>query len=42
MATKPPGNKGKPFLSDDDIGNELDAWDATFDALHGGAEESGR
>ncbi len=34
--TKPPGNKGtgKPFLGDDDLASELDAWDATFDALH--------
>jgi TolA-binding protein len=28
----------KPFLGDDDLLNELDAWDATFDALHGGPE----
>jgi len=34
--TKPPG--GKPFLGDDDLVSELDAWDATFDALHGDPE----
>ena len=28
----------KPFLGDEDLLNELDAWDATFDALHGGPE----
>ncbi|HSK01667.1 MAG TPA: hypothetical protein VK932_10520, partial [Kofleriaceae bacterium] len=37
--SKPP--TGKPFLGDDDLLNELDAWDATFDALHGGPEEGG-
>lgn len=31
---KPPPGKGKPFLPDDDLLSELDAWDATFDALH--------
>ena len=32
---KPPkGTPGKPFLADDDLLSELDAWDATFDALH--------
>lgn len=28
----------KPFLGDEDLLSELDAWDATFDALHGGPE----
>ncbi len=31
MAEKPPK---KPFLGDEDLASELDAWDATFDALH--------
>jgi hypothetical protein len=31
--TKPPAG-GKPFLGDEDLVSELDAWDATFDALH--------
>ena len=31
---KPPKGGGKPFLNDDDLLSELDAWDATFDALH--------
>ncbi|MBA3460721.1 MAG: hypothetical protein H0T46_12210, partial [Deltaproteobacteria bacterium] len=30
----PPKGTGKPFLGDDDLNSELDAWDATFDALH--------
>jgi hypothetical protein len=34
-----PRGPGKPFLPDADLSAELDAWDATFDALHG--EESG-
>src|SRR5438034_938672 len=40
MAGKPPDKpKGvKPFLGEDDLLGELDAWDATFDALHGGPE----
>ncbi len=38
MTTKPPPGKGKPFLGDDDLFSELEAWDATFDALHGGPE----
>jgi hypothetical protein len=33
---KPKGPK--PFLDNDNLSNELDAWDATFDALHGGPE----
>src|SRR3954465_13032317 len=33
--TKPPKGTGKPLLGDDDLASELDAWDATFDALHG-------
>lgn len=36
---KPPKGPAKPFLGDDDLLGELDAWDATFDALH--AEEAG-
>ena len=28
-SSKPPPGKGKPFLPDDDLLNELDAWDAT-------------
>ncbi|MEO8703063.1 MAG: hypothetical protein ABI867_23665, partial [Kofleriaceae bacterium] len=37
--TKPPQTSGaKPFLGDDDLMSELDAWDATFDALHGAPE----
>ncbi len=39
--SKPPGG-GKPFLGDDDLVSELDAWDATFDALHSGDPEEGR
>ncbi len=31
----PPKGPTKPFLGGDDLNNELDAWDATFDALHG-------
>ena len=32
---KPPTKGGgKPFLGDDDLLSELDAWDQTFDALH--------
>jgi hypothetical protein len=31
---QPPKGGNKPFLGDDDLGSELDAWDATFDALH--------
>jgi len=38
-ASKPPKGPTKPFLGDDDLNNELDAWDATFDALH--AEDAG-
>ncbi|MBA2543531.1 MAG: hypothetical protein H0V17_28070, partial [Deltaproteobacteria bacterium] len=35
MTSKPPpGKGGKPFLGEDDLMSELDAWDATFDALH--------
>ncbi|MEO7095292.1 MAG: hypothetical protein ABI175_18695, partial [Polyangiales bacterium] len=30
----PPKGGGKPFLGDDDLLSELDAWDQTFDALH--------
>ncbi len=37
--TKPPAKGAKPFLGDDDLLSELDAWDQTFDALHG--EETG-
>ncbi|MFN0248057.1 MAG: hypothetical protein ACKV2T_14295 [Kofleriaceae bacterium] len=37
MSTGKPPKGGKPFLADDDLLAELDAWDATFDALH--AEE---
>ena len=35
----PPKAPTKPFLGGDDLHNELDAWDATFDALH--AEDAG-
>ena len=39
---KPPakGPKGapKPFLGDEELSNELDAWDSMFDGLHGGPE----
>jgi hypothetical protein len=31
------GNVPKPFLGDD-LNADLDAWDATFDALHGGPD----
>ncbi|HEY1549735.1 MAG TPA: tetratricopeptide repeat protein [Kofleriaceae bacterium] len=31
---KPPPKGAKPFLDNADLSNELDAWDATFDALH--------
>ncbi|MGE0395912.1 MAG: hypothetical protein AB7T06_04220 [Kofleriaceae bacterium] len=34
MSTGKPPKGGKPFLADDDLLAELDAWDATFDALH--------
>lgn len=30
----PPKGPAKPFLGDDDLLSELDAWDQTFDALH--------
>lgn len=33
-STGKPPKGGKPFLGDDDLLSELDAWDATFDALH--------
>ena len=36
---KPPPKGAKPFLGDDDLLSELDAWDSTFDALH--AEDTG-
>src|SRR6266436_3267185 len=39
MAEKPPK---KPFLGDTDLASELDAWDATFDALHEPAAEGAR
>ncbi|MGN6109122.1 MAG: hypothetical protein ACTHU0_28710, partial [Kofleriaceae bacterium] len=41
MTTKPPPGKGpaKPFLGDDDLVSELDAWEGIFDALHTGPEE---
>ncbi|MGE3544101.1 MAG: hypothetical protein AB7L28_09215, partial [Kofleriaceae bacterium] len=32
--TKPPKGPGKPFLFDEDLESDLDAWDATFDNLH--------
>ena len=38
-AKGPPKGPVKPFLGGDDLNNELDAWDATFDALH--AEDAG-
>jgi lipopolysaccharide biosynthesis regulator YciM len=34
VSTGKPPKGGKPFLADDDLLAELDAWDATFDALH--------
>ena len=34
----PPKGPVKPFLGENELSNELDAWDATFDALHGGPE----
>ncbi len=36
---KPPPKGNQPFLGEDDL--ELDAWDATFDALHTGPESGG-
>ncbi len=37
--TPPDKPKGpKPFLDNADLTGDLDAWDATFDALHGGPE----
>ncbi len=33
-----PAAGGKPFLGDEDLGNELDAWDSMFDDLHSGPE----
>jgi tetratricopeptide (TPR) repeat protein len=39
-ADKPPPKAPKPFLGDEELASELDAWDSTFDALHG-ADESG-
>jgi tetratricopeptide (TPR) repeat protein len=40
MSTGKPPSKppAKPFLGDDDLLSELDAWDATFDALHTGPQ----
>jgi tetratricopeptide (TPR) repeat protein len=36
---KPPPKGGqKPFLGDEELSNELDAWDSMFDNLHGGPE----
>jgi len=36
---KPPPKAGqKPFLGDEELSNELDAWDSMFDNLHGGPE----
>ncbi len=37
---KPPKAGHKPFLGDDELSNELDAWDEMFDGLHGGPEAS--
>ena len=34
----PPPKGAKPFLGDEDLFSELDAWDSTFDALHTGPE----
>src|SRR5262245_31386885 len=42
----PPGGKGKkgggppqkPFLGEEELTSELDAWDEMFDNLHGGPE----
>ena len=31
---KPPKGPAKPFLAEDDLAGELDAWDNMFDALH--------
>ena len=33
-----PKSPAKPFLDNEELSNDLDAWDATFDALHGGPE----
>ena len=36
---KQPAKGGqKPFLGDEELSNELDAWDSMFDNLHGGPE----
>src|SRR5664279_267308 len=34
----PPKGAPKPFLGDEELSNELDAWDSMFDGLHGGPE----
>jgi hypothetical protein len=34
MSSNQPPKGGKPFLADDDLQSELDAWDNMFDALH--------
>ncbi|HUJ63354.1 MAG TPA: hypothetical protein VLX92_32870 [Kofleriaceae bacterium] len=38
MSADKPKGPAKPFLGDEELASELDAWDATFDALHGGDE----
>jgi lipopolysaccharide biosynthesis regulator YciM len=35
---KQPPKGQKPFLGDEELSNELDAWDSMFDNLHGGPE----
>ena len=35
---QPPKGGQKPFLGDEELSNELDAWDSMFDNLHGGPE----
>ena len=34
MSSNQPPKGGKPFLADDDLQSELDAWDEMFDGLH--------
>jgi len=41
-ADKPPKGPAKPFLGEDELSSELDAWDSMFDNLHEASpEESG-
>lgn len=39
MSSDNPDGPENPFFPDEELGSELDAWDSTFDALHGESEE---